>query len=140
MRRIPVFLLRAYPAIAKLIFSSKQRSERKPTATLLDNKEFNSEVAHVHRCSIDSKHYHLMIHGEALARRRMGNKRVFACDPREQEIANSHLNRLEVMRACLKYRSIIQVRFEQEDLNYAHPLDKVERHFLLTRILNYHSR
>ncbi len=135
-----VSLLRVYPRIARYISSPKQNSKKKREATSLSNKEVKGEAAHVHRCSLDAKHHHLMIHGEALARRHMAEKQIFACNSREQEVANFHLKRFEAMRICLKQRTIRQVSLEEKPLDYSSPSQEVERHFHLTRIHNYHSR
>lgn len=115
--------------------------EMKESKTMAVGKgEMTGETASVHRCSLDAKHYHLMIHGEALARRLMKKKRVFATNPREQVIASSHLKRLDLIHATLKRRSIIQVQLEEPSLDYlnAAPKASVERHFLITRVTNYH--
>jgi hypothetical protein len=136
---LQISLLRAFPRLIKFIETSNSPKKSSAVRTI-DRKKAEGEAGHVHRCSLDSKHYHLMIHGEALARRLMKKKRVFVTNPREKEVANQHLKRLEILQVCLKHRKIVKVSFEEVSpyLEQMNPVGQVDRHFLLTRVTNYH--
>jgi hypothetical protein len=126
-------------SLSKYINSSIQMEKKKRKAQSLGKETVDGEAAHVHRCSLDSRHYHLMIHGEALARRMMKQKKVFASNPQAQIVANHHLKRLDYIHATLRRRSIIQVTFDEPPIDYmnALPQASVDRHFLITRVTNY---
>jgi len=131
-----VSLLRS---LSKYVNSSIQLEKKKRKAMSIRNDKVDGAAAHVHRCSLDSRHHHLMIHGEALARRMMKQKKVFVSNPNANIVANFHLKRLDLIHASLCRRSIIQVSLEEEPIDYhsaAHQ-PSVDRHFLITRVTNY---
>ncbi len=96
------------------------------------------EAGSVYRCSLDARHYHLMIHGEALARRHMVKKRFYVCRHREKEIAIMHLKRIQWLQACLQRRKIFQVCLDEKRASYdlMHPNIVVEKNCSLNRITN----
>lgn len=129
LRRVSIFR-----SLFRYVNSSIHLEKKKSMNFTLDGK--NKEAAHVHQCSLDSRHYHLMIHGEALARRMMKKKKVFASNPRENLVANHHLKRLEYMNGSLKRRSIIQVRLDDPPIDYQPflPKSSSNRHCFITRV------
>ena len=131
----PLQRVSLFRCLVRYINSSIHAGKIKTNVTALVGGKRNKEAAHVHQCSLDSRHHHLLIHGEALARRMMKKKKIFASNPRENLVANHHLKRLEYMNGSLKRRSIIQVRLDEPPIDYQYPtISSSNRHRFTTRI------
>lgn len=135
----PLLRVSLFRCLVRYINSPIHAETKKPNAVALVNGKRNKEAAHVHQCSLDSRHHHLMIHGEALAQRMMKKKKVFASNPRENLVANHHLKRLEFINGSLKRRSIIQVRLDappdEFPIDYQYPTkSSSSRNCIITRI------
>lgn len=136
-----VSLRRSYTSLTKFWDNLRELRAHKKNAQPVLKGKIKGEAEHIHQCSLNSKHYHLMIHGEAIARRLLAKERIFACNSREREIAHQYLQKLNTMQACLRNHSIEKVTLDEDipDYQALNAQNLVERHFLLTRITNYYS-
>jgi hypothetical protein len=135
----PLQKVSLFRCLVRYINSAIHMEKKNPKVISLVNGKRDKEAAHVHQCSLDSRHHHLMIHGEALALRMMKKKKVFASNPSENRVANHHLKRLEYINGSLKFRSVIQVRLdmppEEPPIDYQYPnQSSASRHCIITRV------
>jgi hypothetical protein len=134
-----VSFFRNFSNLKRFFHAGKRRPLSTPPMKYVNEKEAKGETANVYRCSLDARHYHLMIHGEALARRYMNKKRFYVCKHREKTIAMLHLKRLQWLQTCFLRRKISKVNLDEKPVSYPemHPNILIEKHCPLSRIAHF---
>lgn len=102
--------LKIVPGFSKYI--SRGMNSQTPNIHCITKEEMKKRSIHVHLCSLDAKHDHLLVHGEAIARRLMKEKNVLAIHRCEQYVVNDSNKKPGLAQNALLKRLIIRVQFD----------------------------